>query len=61
MLKKKKLLLSLRLRHVPDVTPPAKGPNPCELARNPRYRKGPAVCFDNTENVSSHCCLFLDI
>uniref|UniRef100_A0A672ISY4 Voltage-dependent calcium channel subunit alpha-2/delta-1-like n=1 Tax=Salarias fasciatus TaxID=181472 RepID=A0A672ISY4_SALFA len=29
------------------------GPNPCELALNPRYRKGPTVCFDNTEHVSS--------
>uniref|UniRef100_A0A8C2ZRD4 Calcium channel, voltage-dependent, alpha 2/delta subunit 1a n=1 Tax=Cyclopterus lumpus TaxID=8103 RepID=A0A8C2ZRD4_CYCLU len=28
------------------------GPNPCELAQNPRYRKGPAVCFDNNEHVS---------
>uniref|UniRef100_H2MNI4 Calcium voltage-gated channel auxiliary subunit alpha2delta 1 n=1 Tax=Oryzias latipes TaxID=8090 RepID=H2MNI4_ORYLA len=26
------------------------GPNPCELAQNPRYRKGPDVCFDNNEN-----------
>uniref|UniRef100_A0AAQ5XS01 VWFA domain-containing protein n=1 Tax=Amphiprion ocellaris TaxID=80972 RepID=A0AAQ5XS01_AMPOC len=30
---------------------PAEGPNPCELAQNPRYRKGPDVCFDNNENV----------
>lgn len=29
----------------------AEGPNPCELAQNPRYRKGPDVCFDNNENV----------
>ncbi|XP_031714686.1 voltage-dependent calcium channel subunit alpha-2/delta-1a isoform X1 [Anarrhichthys ocellatus] len=26
------------------------GPDPCELAQNPRYRKGPAVCFDNNEH-----------
>ncbi len=46
------LLLIQRLVHVPDFTPPADGPDPCELAHNPRYRKGPAVCFDSTENVS---------
>lgn len=30
---------------------PAEGPDPCELAQNPRYRKGPDVCFDNNKNV----------
>ena len=35
----------------------AEGPDPCELAQNPRYRKGPDVCFDNNENVRrSHTC-----
>lgn len=35
----------------------AEGPDPCELAQNPRYRKGPEVCFDNNENVRrSHTC-----
>lgn len=35
----------------------AEGPDPCELAQNPRYRKGPDVCFDNNENVrQSHTC-----
>eukprot|EP00064_Thunnus_orientalis_P001588 superscaffoldBa00000109_g1591 len=29
---------------------PSEGPDPCELAQNPRYRKGPDVCFDNNEN-----------
>lgn len=29
----------------------AEGPDPCELAQNPRYRKGPDVCFDNNEDV----------
>uniref|UniRef100_A0A8C6VS86 Calcium voltage-gated channel auxiliary subunit alpha2delta 1 n=1 Tax=Nothobranchius furzeri TaxID=105023 RepID=A0A8C6VS86_NOTFU len=40
----------------------AEGPNPCELAQNPRYRKGPDVCFDNNENVTvcfSLVCIFL--
>uniref|UniRef100_A0A671Z3Z2 Calcium channel, voltage-dependent, alpha 2/delta subunit 1a n=1 Tax=Sparus aurata TaxID=8175 RepID=A0A671Z3Z2_SPAAU len=31
---------------------PSEGPDPCILSNNPRYRKGPAVCFDNTEHVS---------
>lgn len=32
------------------------GPDPCELAHNPRYRKGPAVCFDNTEHEEDPDC-----
>ncbi|KPP62956.1 voltage-dependent calcium channel subunit alpha-2/delta-1-like, partial [Scleropages formosus] len=28
----------------------ATGPDPCKLAENPRYRKGPDVCFDNDVN-----------
>uniref|UniRef100_A0A3Q3LVU5 Calcium channel, voltage-dependent, alpha 2/delta subunit 1a n=1 Tax=Mastacembelus armatus TaxID=205130 RepID=A0A3Q3LVU5_9TELE len=31
---------------------PSDGPDPCELALNPRYRKGPSVCYDDNENVS---------
>uniref|UniRef100_A0A8C5A7R3 Calcium channel, voltage-dependent, alpha 2/delta subunit 1a n=1 Tax=Gadus morhua TaxID=8049 RepID=A0A8C5A7R3_GADMO len=31
----------------------ATGPNPCFLARNPRYRKGPTNCFDDNTKVSS--------
>uniref|UniRef100_A0A8C6P2Y2 Calcium voltage-gated channel auxiliary subunit alpha2delta 1 n=1 Tax=Nothobranchius furzeri TaxID=105023 RepID=A0A8C6P2Y2_NOTFU len=39
---------------------PSEGPNPCELAQNPRYRKGPDVCFDNNENVSQkHSYVFI--
>uniref|UniRef100_A0A8D3DU43 Calcium channel, voltage-dependent, alpha 2/delta subunit 1a n=1 Tax=Scophthalmus maximus TaxID=52904 RepID=A0A8D3DU43_SCOMX len=30
----------------------SEGPDPCTLAHSPRYRKGPAVCFDNNEHVS---------
>ncbi|XP_077090374.1 voltage-dependent calcium channel subunit alpha-2/delta-1a isoform X2 [Siphateles boraxobius] len=26
---------------------PSPGPDPCKLAQNPRYRKGPKECFDN--------------
>uniref|UniRef100_A0A7N8WY93 Calcium voltage-gated channel auxiliary subunit alpha2delta 1 n=1 Tax=Mastacembelus armatus TaxID=205130 RepID=A0A7N8WY93_9TELE len=31
-------------------------PDPCELAQNPRYRKGPDVCFDNNENEDDSDC-----
>uniref|UniRef100_A0AAY4CXP0 VWFA domain-containing protein n=1 Tax=Denticeps clupeoides TaxID=299321 RepID=A0AAY4CXP0_9TELE len=31
---------------------PSSGPDLCELAQNPRYRKGPDVCFDNNAAVS---------
>ncbi|XP_039647686.1 voltage-dependent calcium channel subunit alpha-2/delta-1a isoform X1 [Perca fluviatilis] len=31
------------------------GPDPCEMAQNPRYRKGPAVCFDNNEHDEAMC------
>lgn len=36
----------------PDVVELANGPDPCILAHNPRYRKGPDVCFDNNIDVS---------
>ncbi|XP_029107612.1 voltage-dependent calcium channel subunit alpha-2/delta-1-like isoform X2 [Scleropages formosus] len=32
------------------------GPDPCKLAENPRYRKGPEVCFDNDENEDYSDC-----
>ncbi|KAF3705153.1 Voltage-dependent calcium channel subunit alpha-2/delta-1 [Channa argus] len=35
---------------------PSDGPDPCELAQNPRYRKGPAVCFDNNEHEEDPDC-----
>ncbi|KAE8281378.1 Voltage-dependent calcium channel subunit alpha-2/delta-1 [Larimichthys crocea] len=35
---------------------PSDGPNPCERAQNPRYRKGPAACFDNTEHEQDPDC-----
>nr|XP_043876966.1 voltage-dependent calcium channel subunit alpha-2/delta-1a isoform X2 [Solea senegalensis] len=35
---------------------PSEGPDPCEMAQNPRYRKGPAVCFDNTEHEEDPDC-----
>uniref|UniRef100_A0A672SMZ2 Calcium voltage-gated channel auxiliary subunit alpha2delta 1 n=1 Tax=Sinocyclocheilus grahami TaxID=75366 RepID=A0A672SMZ2_SINGR len=30
---------------------PSTGPDPCVLAQNPRYRKGPDVCFDNNADL----------
>ncbi|XP_064199214.1 voltage-dependent calcium channel subunit alpha-2/delta-1-like isoform X2 [Anguilla rostrata] len=35
---------------------PSSGPDPCELAQNPRYRKGPDVCFDNDEREDDSDC-----
>ncbi|XP_057711293.1 voltage-dependent calcium channel subunit alpha-2/delta-1a [Corythoichthys intestinalis] len=32
------------------------GPDPCELAQNPRYRKGPTSCFDNNEHEEDADC-----
>ncbi|XP_030005492.1 voltage-dependent calcium channel subunit alpha-2/delta-1-like isoform X5 [Sphaeramia orbicularis] len=32
------------------------GPNPCKLAQDPRYRKGPSVCFDNNESEEDPDC-----
>ncbi|KAM8908924.1 voltage-dependent calcium channel subunit alpha-2/delta-1a isoform 3-T3 [Spinachia spinachia] len=31
------------------------GPEPCDMAQNPRYRKGPAACFDNNEHDEAVC------
>lgn len=48
------IIASRRNCNFPDFTHPAEGPDPCELAKKPRYRKGPSECFDNNEHVS--CC-----
>ncbi|XP_066523360.1 voltage-dependent calcium channel subunit alpha-2/delta-1a [Hoplias malabaricus] len=29
---------------------PSSGPDPCLIAENPRYRKGPSMCFDNNKD-----------
>lgn len=44
--------ISSELCHVPDLLPPADGPDPCELAVKPRYRKQSQFCFDNNAHVS---------
>ncbi|XP_053873292.1 voltage-dependent calcium channel subunit alpha-2/delta-1 isoform X3 [Malaclemys terrapin pileata] len=35
---------------------PDEGPNPCEMVKQPRYRKGPDVCFDNDNAEDSSDC-----
>ncbi|KAM4734154.1 LOW QUALITY PROTEIN: voltage-dependent calcium channel subunit alpha-2/delta-1 [Anableps anableps] len=47
--------LSCDPRPLRQAEQPSEGPNPCELAQNPRYRKGPDVCFDNNENDEPLC------
>uniref|UniRef100_A0A4W6CH79 Calcium channel, voltage-dependent, alpha 2/delta subunit 1a n=1 Tax=Lates calcarifer TaxID=8187 RepID=A0A4W6CH79_LATCA len=34
----------------------SEGPDPCELAKKPRYRKGPSECFDNNEHEDDADC-----
>ncbi|XP_069483906.1 voltage-dependent calcium channel subunit alpha-2/delta-1 isoform X3 [Ambystoma mexicanum] len=34
---------------------PSQGPDPCMLAQNPRYRKGPDVCFDEDSRDQPIC------
>ncbi|XP_051747033.1 voltage-dependent calcium channel subunit alpha-2/delta-1a isoform X2 [Ctenopharyngodon idella] len=35
---------------------PSPGPDPCKIAQNPRYRKGPTECFDdNTKEQNEDC------
>ncbi|XP_023180401.1 voltage-dependent calcium channel subunit alpha-2/delta-1 isoform X1 [Xiphophorus maculatus] len=47
--------LSCDPRPLRQAEQPSEGPNPCELAQSPRYRKGPDVCFDNNENDEPLC------
>uniref|UniRef100_A0A8C8SJH0 VWFA domain-containing protein n=1 Tax=Pelusios castaneus TaxID=367368 RepID=A0A8C8SJH0_9SAUR len=35
---------------------PDEGPNPCEMVKQPRYRKGPDVCFDEDDMEDSTDC-----
>ncbi|KAK7149566.1 hypothetical protein R3I94_009022 [Phoxinus phoxinus] len=35
---------------------PSPGPDPCQLAQNPRYRRGPKECFDNNKNEKNETC-----
>ncbi|KAM9375801.1 voltage-dependent calcium channel subunit alpha-2/delta-1 [Pholidichthys leucotaenia] len=47
--------LSCDPRPLRQAEQPSEGPDPCELAQNPRYRKGPDVCFDNNEDDEPLC------
>ncbi|CAL8358815.1 unnamed protein product, partial [Lota lota] len=47
--------LSCDPRPLRQAEQPSEGPDLCELAQNPRYRKGPDVCFDNDENNEPLC------
>ncbi|KAM6960583.1 voltage-dependent calcium channel subunit alpha-2/delta-1 [Aplochiton taeniatus] len=47
--------LSCDPRPLRQAEQPSNGPDPCELAQNPRYRKGPDVCFDNDDNDEPLC------
>ncbi|XP_017561936.1 voltage-dependent calcium channel subunit alpha-2/delta-1a isoform X1 [Pygocentrus nattereri] len=35
---------------------PSSGPDPCVIANNPRYRKGPVECFDDNESEQDVDC-----
>ncbi|XP_067091388.1 LOW QUALITY PROTEIN: voltage-dependent calcium channel subunit alpha-2/delta-1 [Osmerus mordax] len=48
--------LSCDPRPLRQAEQPSSGPDPCELAQNPRYRKGPDVCFDNDINEDDSDC-----
>uniref|UniRef100_A0A6Q2XAX2 VWFA domain-containing protein n=1 Tax=Esox lucius TaxID=8010 RepID=A0A6Q2XAX2_ESOLU len=48
----KSTCLSCDPRPLRQAEQPSHGPDPCELAQNPRYRKGPDLCFDNNVDVS---------
>uniref|UniRef100_A0AAR2JLV3 VWFA domain-containing protein n=1 Tax=Pygocentrus nattereri TaxID=42514 RepID=A0AAR2JLV3_PYGNA len=50
----KSTCLSCDTKPLRQAEQPSTGPDPCMLAHNPRYRKGPDVCFDNNAD-----CLFL--
>ncbi|XP_038872830.1 voltage-dependent calcium channel subunit alpha-2/delta-1-like [Salvelinus namaycush] len=48
--------LSCDPRPLRQAEQPSQGPDPCELAQNPRYRKGPDVCFDNNIDEDDSDC-----
>uniref|UniRef100_A0A8B9JGQ0 Calcium voltage-gated channel auxiliary subunit alpha2delta 1 n=1 Tax=Astyanax mexicanus TaxID=7994 RepID=A0A8B9JGQ0_ASTMX len=47
----KSTCLSCDPKPLKQAEQPSIGPDPCMLAQNPRYRKGPDVCFDNNDDV----------
>uniref|UniRef100_A0A6Q2WV66 VWFA domain-containing protein n=1 Tax=Esox lucius TaxID=8010 RepID=A0A6Q2WV66_ESOLU len=57
----KSTCLSCDPRPLRQAEQPSHGPDPCELAQNPRYRKGPDLCFDNNVDVSFTDTVFLGV
>ncbi|XP_062403968.1 voltage-dependent calcium channel subunit alpha-2/delta-1-like [Sardina pilchardus] len=47
--------LSCDTKPLRQAEQPSSGPDQCELALNPRYRKGPEVCFDNNIDEEFVC------
>lgn len=52
----KSTCLSCDTKPVRQAEQPSTGPDPCILAHNPRYRKGPDVCFDNRIDEDASDC-----
>ncbi|XP_034144266.1 voltage-dependent calcium channel subunit alpha-2/delta-1 isoform X8 [Esox lucius] len=52
----KSTCLSCDPRPLRQAEQPSHGPDPCELAQNPRYRKGPDLCFDNNVDEDDSDC-----
>ncbi|XP_076119357.1 voltage-dependent calcium channel subunit alpha-2/delta-1 [Alosa pseudoharengus] len=48
--------LSCDTKPLRQAEQPSSGPDQCELALNPRYRKGPEVCFDNNADEDASDC-----
>ncbi|XP_049330225.1 voltage-dependent calcium channel subunit alpha-2/delta-1a [Astyanax mexicanus] len=52
----KKTCTTCHAKPLTQAEQPSSGPDPCELAKHPRYRKGPEVCFDNNANERDVDC-----
>ncbi|KAL7871053.1 hypothetical protein SRHO_G00085500 [Serrasalmus rhombeus] len=52
----KSTCLSCDTKPLRQAEQPSTGPDPCMLAHNPRYRKGPDVCFDNNADEDASDC-----
>ncbi|XP_030646340.1 voltage-dependent calcium channel subunit alpha-2/delta-1 [Chanos chanos] len=52
----KKTCTSCDQRPLKQAEQPSTGPDPCKLAKNPRYRKGPDACFDNNAKEDASDC-----
>ncbi|XP_062860902.1 voltage-dependent calcium channel subunit alpha-2/delta-1 isoform X1 [Trichomycterus rosablanca] len=52
----KSTCLSCDTKPLRQAEQPSTGPDPCILAQNPRYRKGPDICFDNNDKEDASDC-----